>query len=202
MRVLGLDTSSPRPALALVEVSEEGRERSWLRPLPLKAAEAIAPELDLLLHEAGLSASDLSRVAVLSGPGSFTGLRAGTAFARGLARALGIPFVAIGTFHAAAASLREPADAAFLLDAGRGEVYRARIRRGQLDVDARPVPLDEAQAGAENGETPVVDLALLPAPLALAAARLALLGDSAARDTSPAYGRPSAAEEKLERGRA
>jgi tRNA threonylcarbamoyladenosine biosynthesis protein TsaB len=200
IRVLALDTASPRPALALLEVSEEGGERSWLRPLPLSAAEAIAPELDALLHEAGLPARDLSRIAVLSGPGSFTGLRAGTAFARGLARALGAPFVAIGTFNAAAAALPEPEGAVFILDAGRGEVHRARRRGGALDVDVSPVPVAVARSEAEKGSTPVVDLAFLPASLALAAARLALTAESGAGETAPAYGRRSAAEEKLERG--
>ena len=201
MRVLALDTASACPALALLEISEVGGERFWLRPLPLSAAEAVAPELGVLLNEAGLAARDLARVAVLSGPGSFTGLRAGTAFARGLARALGVPFVAIGTFDAAAAALPEPADAVFVLDAGRGEVHRARRRRGRLDVDAAPVPVAVARAEAENGSTSVVDLAFLPASLALAAARLALTGESVAGETGPAYGRRSAAEEKLERGR-
>jgi tRNA threonylcarbamoyladenosine biosynthesis protein TsaB len=200
MRVLALDTASPRPALALLDVSEEGGERFLLRPVPPSAAEAVAPELDALLREAGLAARDLARVAVLSGPGSFTGLRAGTAFARGLARALGAPFVAIGTFDAAAASLPEPADAVFVLDAGRGEVHRARRRGGRLDVDAAPLPLAVARTEAERESTPLFDLASLPASLALAAARLAVVREPAARGDSPAYGRRSAAEEKLEGG--
>ncbi len=168
---------------------------------PSRPPRRVAPELDALLREAGLSARDLSRVAVLSGPGSFTGLRAGTAFARGVARALGIPFVAIGTFDAAAAALPELAEAVFVLDAGRGEVHRARLRRGRLDVDASPVPLAVARAEAEAGATPVVDLALSRGSLALAAARLARAGEPGAGEANPAYGRRSAAEEKLERGR-
>ncbi len=201
MRVFALDTASPRPALALLEVSEEGGERSWLRPLPLSAAEAVAPELDALLHEAGLTARSLSRVAALSGPGSFTGLRAGTAFARGLARALEVPFVPIGTFEAAAEALPGPAEAVFVLAAGRGEVHRAGFRGGRLEVDATPVPFAPGGAGAESGSTPVVDLATFPASLALAAARLALSAERRNGEEAPAYGRRTAAEEKLDRGR-
>ncbi len=200
IRVLALDTASPRPALALLEVSDGEAERSRLRPLPPSAAESIAPELSALLAEAGLAAGDLSCVAVLAGPGSFTGLRAGIAFARGLSRALGVPFLPVGTFAAAAAALPHPSPAVFVLDAGRGEVHRARFDGRTLEVDAAPVPAATARDGAEGAAALLVDLASPPGSLALAAARLAAAGQTGVGERPPAYGRRSAAEEKLAGG--
>ena len=191
MRVLSLDSASPGPALAVADEAGQGR----IRPLPAAAAEALPRAVTEALGDAALGIADLDRVAVLSGPGSFTGLRAGIAFARGLARARGIPLVLVPTFRAASAALPEPADVLFVLDAGRGDVHAARRTGGRLSEEPAPRPRDAVLAEASAAGIPVVDLARAGLPLASAAARLA-----AAANPEPgrvAYGRPSAAEEKL-----
>jgi len=191
MRVLSIDTASPLPALALVEAGDDARGREALRPLPKGAAEALPSALQALLAGAALPLRAVERVAVLSGPGSFTGLRAGAAFARGLARALDVPLVAVPTFRAASEAV-PGGDADFLLDGGRGEVFRARRRGPELKDD--PAPLPREAALAEAGGRRLVELTAEGPVLAPA---LALL---AARETpspfAPAYGRRSAAEEK------
>lgn len=62
---------------------------------------AHASQLTLLiaevLHEVGVSFSDLSAVAVSKGPGSYTGLRIGVSTAKGLCYATGLPLIAVGT---------------------------------------------------------------------------------------------------------
>src|SRR5512132_2063497 len=111
MRVLALDTASPAPALALLlEGRPESGPRVELEELGSGAAETIPTRLALLLARAGIPIRSLEKIAVVSGPGSFTGLRAGIAFARGLARALDVPLVSASTFRTAAAAL-EPGDA-------------------------------------------------------------------------------------------
>jgi len=201
MRVLALDTASPFPALALVEVSDTGETRERIRPLPQAAAEAIAPRLAELLQDAGTSAGSLTCVTVLNGPGSFTGLRAGLAFARGLARALGVPLRLIGTFRAASNAFPEPVEVDFLLDAGRGDVYRARRRRGGLSEDLAPVPAVEALDACRAEGVAAIDLGATSGALASAAGRLALRPDEGSPSADPAYGRKSAAEEKMDGGR-
>jgi tRNA threonylcarbamoyladenosine biosynthesis protein TsaB len=191
MRVLSLDSASPGPALAVVD--EDGR--GPVSALPAAAAEALPNAVVAALAAAGLGIADLDRVAVLSGPGSFTGLRAGIAFARGLARARGIPLVLVPTFEAASASVADPADVLFVLDAGRGEVHAARRIGGRLSPEPILGPREEVLARARVDGTPVFDLGSAGLPLAAAAARVA-----AAAGPAPAggivYGRRSAAEEK------
>ena len=191
MRLLAIDTATPRPSLALVV---DGEERTV--ELPRQGAEALAPAVSSLLASAGLAPGDLERVAVVSGPGSFTGLRSSLAFARGLARATGAVLVPVPTFEAAGAAVPEPEDADFVLDALRGEVHRRRRRGGRLDPGDERLDRTLAKAGAAREGVATVDLDERGALLAPAAAALA----AAAPPDGPAglsYGRPPAAEERF-----
>ena len=64
---------------------------------------------------------DVTKVAVVTGPGSFTGLRVGVSFALGLAMGLRIPIVPLPTLELQAARSDEPVTA--VADAGRGRFY-------------------------------------------------------------------------------
>jgi tRNA A37 threonylcarbamoyladenosine modification protein TsaB len=107
----------------------------------------------------------------------------------------GIPLVAPSTFEAASAPLPSPADVAFVLDAGRGDVHAAWRVSGELSEEAAPLPRERALEQAARRGLPVHDLGASPLNLAAAVARLA----ASASDIEPVlarYGRPSAAEEK------
>lgn len=109
--------------------------------------EALAPLVQGVMRDAGLSFEDLDGVGVTVGPGSFTGLRVGLAFAQGLGAALGRPVAGLSTLDALAASVApDGRPLAAVIDARRGQVY-ARL------FDAEGAPLDEAEA------TPLTDLA-------------------------------------------
>jgi len=60
----------------------------------------LAPVVDEVMREAGAAFADLNRIAVVVGPGSFTGVRVGVAFARGLALALDIAAVGVSSLEA------------------------------------------------------------------------------------------------------
>jgi len=71
--------------------------------------------------EAGVAFADLTRIGVTVGPGSFTGLRVGLAFAKGLATALSIPCVGVNTLESLAYGTR--GFVAAVIDARMSQVY-------------------------------------------------------------------------------
>lgn len=75
------------------------------------------------MASAGLSFAELDRIVVTVGPGSFTGLRIGVAFAKGLALAHDTPVVGVGTLAALAASDAAPGLKAAVIEAGRGGIW-------------------------------------------------------------------------------
>jgi len=104
--------------------------------------ERLAPMVHEAMRDAGLDFSALRRIAVTVGPGSFTGLRVGLAFAKGLALALDIPCVGVGVLEALAAGATSGgAPLGFVcaaIDAKRGQIYL------QIFIDGRPVMAPDA----------------------------------------------------------
>lgn len=192
MRLLAIDTATPRPSLAVV--IDDGVPRTV--ELPRLGAEALAPAVASLLSAAELVPGDLDRIAVVSGPGSFTGLRSSLAFARGLARATGALLVPVPTFEAAAGAVPAPPDADLLLEALRGEVHRRCRRGGVLSPVGERLSREAAIIEADRAGVPVIDLgsaALLLAPAAAELARLAPDGEPGGL----VYGRLPAAIERF-----
>jgi tRNA threonylcarbamoyladenosine biosynthesis protein TsaB len=109
-------------------------------------AEALAPMVDEAMRAAGMAFAALDRLAVTTGPGTFTGQRVGLAFMRGLRVALKKPLAGITTLEAMAVAAIEEAGlpvAAALHDARRGEVYAYVGSRGCEIVSLRVAPFDE-----------------------------------------------------------
>lgn len=107
-------------------------------------AEALAPMVEEVMREAGLSFQRLDRLAVTIGPGTFTGQRVGLAFMRGLRSALAKPLLGTTSLAAMAEQARSEAGAsraAAIHDARRGEVYFEAV--GIL-VSARLLTFEEA----------------------------------------------------------
>jgi tRNA threonylcarbamoyladenosine biosynthesis protein TsaB len=88
-------------------------------------ADRLIELIDAALDMAGVGYPDLDVIAVNHGPGSFTGVRAGVAAARGLALALGRPVIAVNTLEvlAAAVGVRPAGTVVAAVDARRGQVY-------------------------------------------------------------------------------
>lgn len=108
-----IDTSSARSALALIDLdgtvaAEETHESGRTFDLPAHYREMTTGQT-------------VTRVAVATGPGSFTGLRVGVSFGLGLAMGLGIPVVPLRTLRIQAARVDGPVVA--VAEAGRGRVY-------------------------------------------------------------------------------
>ena len=126
MTTLAIDTSGPTLSLGLFDGAQA--LAVMREEIGRRHAERLRPVLEELFDAAGLRPSDLTRIGVVRGPGSFTGLRVGLAFARGLALATGAKAVGVSTFEAIAPSVaNDDAPFALVLDAKRGEVFAQRF---------------------------------------------------------------------------
>ena len=87
-----------------------------------KQSVALATECEKFMDECGTKWNDLSAIGVVIGPGSFTGIRLGIAYAKGLAMGLNIPVVGISAFDL---YLAATPDAFVAIDSGRGDFFVA-----------------------------------------------------------------------------
>lgn len=157
MIVLGIDSSSPVASAAVV--SDEILRAEYSLNLKKTHSEILLPMIDEVLRRSGIDAGMLDGVAVSGGPGSFTGLRIGSATAMGLAEGLGIPIINIPTLEALAFNVY-CSDRLIcpMMDARRLEVYAAAYRpengllRAVISPEALPVS-DFARQLNELGES-------------------------------------------------
>ena len=121
-KVLAIDTSTSRSCVAIIEGTDV------LYSGFKDGATAHGPSLPALVQEA-LAVSDVDEVVVGMGPGPFTGLRVGIAFAQSFALAREIPVRGVCSLDAIAAQIQEK-DFIITVDARRKEVYWARYTDG------------------------------------------------------------------------
>ena len=126
--LLGFDTATPATAVALLRGDEAFEARHDPAPgeRPGHATRLLALIAEVM-ERGGVGWSEIDRLAVGVGPGSFTGLRIGLASARSLAQARGLPLVGVSSLEALAAA---PASSgctrvAAVIDARRREVFAA-----------------------------------------------------------------------------
>jgi len=141
--LLAIDTASPTGSVALL--AGERLVGEILLHLKTTHSERLLGVVDQLLEAAGVALADLGALAVIKGPGSFTGLRVGMATAKGLSLALGIPLVGISTLRTLAANLPwSEHRVCALLDARKNEVYAGLFR----NVAGRMEPCGEERVMA------------------------------------------------------
>jgi tRNA threonylcarbamoyladenosine biosynthesis protein TsaB len=137
MRLLVIDTALGACTAAVFE--DERPLAVRFEPMTKGHQERLGGLVRDVMAEAGRSFDALDRIGVTVGPGSFTGLRVGLAFAQGLGAALDRPVVGVSALDALAASLDSGATpVAALIDARRGQVY------ARLFMDGAAVGADEA----------------------------------------------------------
>ena len=131
--VLGLDTSGPIGSIAL---AQQGRiVGEIVRPVTSHGASLPGAVADLL-DSSGLRPADLAAIAVGIGPGSFTGLRIGLSYAKGLAFAGGSAVIGVSSLDAIALAALESLSGrtkgavCVTIDARKGEVYAALYEIG------------------------------------------------------------------------
>jgi tRNA threonylcarbamoyladenosine biosynthesis protein TsaB len=213
MIVLSIDTCLAACQGALVDGT---RTLAAIRePMARGHQERLAPLVRDMMAQACAPFAVVDRIGVTVGPGSFTGLRVGLAFAKGLGLALAKPCVGVGTLHALAMDAEPLGPCAAVIDAGRGRVYVQMFDAGEPLTGPDVLTLEEALArlievfplgeftlagpGAHLvGEAwPAARQAAGQAPDPVVVARLAAIGP--ATPATPLYLRPADATPKAQR---
>jgi tRNA A37 threonylcarbamoyladenosine modification protein TsaB len=171
--VLAIDTASRSRVVVAVATPDGTQIRGVAmrgEPVGTMLPRAIVPMLPLLSHA----------VVVVTGPGTYTGVRAGMAGALGIAQARDLPLYGIGALEVAACSPIPDGDldSWVVADAGRGALYVAR--RGEAanprritaaDFDAGGAPVSSTESLAIDGLVVVDPVQALSAAVALALSR-------------------------------
>jgi tRNA threonylcarbamoyladenosine biosynthesis protein TsaB len=130
MIILAIDTCLSACSVAVLDGARVLARK--VEPMLRGHQERLAPLTAEAMAQADLTFDSLQRVGVTVGPGSFTGLRVGLAFAKGLGAALGIPVVGVGVLEALAAPLAaDPGTIFAVLEAKRGQVYLQAFSGGE-----------------------------------------------------------------------
>ncbi len=156
MRIIAIDTALAACSAAVLDTAYGGIVASESLPMVRGHAEALMPLLHRVMEQADMTFADIDRIAVTTGPGSFTGLRVGIAAARGIALAAGKPIVGLSTLSAYAAP-HMAADDSFpvvaAIDARHAHVYlQVFAPGGRTLTPPRLAPLGDAVHAA--AETP------------------------------------------------
>lgn len=193
MLVLAIDTALSACSAALVR---DGALVSLIvEPMERGHAERLAPLVDELVREASVAFATIDRIAVTVGPGSFTGVRVGLSFARGLALALGKPCIGVSTLEALAGEGDALRGAAVM---SAGEVFLAIYEGSHALVTPGRFPIEAARALVPDGATlhgPAAaqfarpGVSIIEAPFAdpVVLARLAAVRDPATNPPAPQY---------------
>src|SRR6478736_7570939 len=107
MIILALDTAGVDCAAAIYDSGRNTMLGEASDMIGKGHAEHLMGMVDRALDQAGVALSDVDRLAVTIGPGSFTGIRVGVAAARGFALSLGVPAVGITTLAVMAEAQRQ-----------------------------------------------------------------------------------------------
>lgn len=122
--ILAIDTATRWTGLALHDGTAVLAEAGWRSRE--RQTVSLAPAVATLLEQSGVTVSDVKGIAVSLGPGSYTGLRVGLGFAKGIALANQIPLIGVPTMDIVAASLAGMSGELIVIaEAGRGRVCAA-----------------------------------------------------------------------------
>ena len=142
MKILGIDSSSLVASAAIV--TDDILTAEYTVNFKKTHSQTLLPMIDEIVSMTGTDLEEIDAIAVSGGPGSFTGLRIGSATAKGLGLALKKPLIHVPTVDALAYNLWGAADLVCpIMDAKRNQVYTGiyRMREG-LSIVKEQCPMD------------------------------------------------------------
>jgi tRNA threonylcarbamoyl adenosine modification protein YeaZ len=155
MLILAIDTALDACAVGVLDTESTTMLAQQSLLMKRGHAEALVPLIAQVMAQSGVGYAALDRIAVTTGPGSFTGLRVGLSAARGIAMAAGKPVVGLTTLTAFAAPLvSENAGAPIIsaIDARHDHVYY-QVVAGDGTTLSKPkvAPIDEVFDALHHG---------------------------------------------------
>jgi tRNA threonylcarbamoyladenosine biosynthesis protein TsaB len=128
MLLLAIDTSGRQGSIALARAEENHtpRDIEMIEIMPLVGgtfSAQLIPQISTLISSNGYTRDAIGGLAVVCGPGSFTGLRVGLAALKALAEILNKPIAAVSLLEVIAFVSGANAEVVAAIDAGRGNVY-------------------------------------------------------------------------------
>jgi tRNA threonylcarbamoyladenosine biosynthesis protein TsaB len=155
MIILAIDTALDACSAAVLDTSAGKTIAAESQPMQRGHAEALMPLIARVMKQSGVAFAALDRIAVTTGPGSFTGLRVGLSAARGIALAADKPAVGLTTLAAYAAPIVAENGAHPILsaiDARHDHVYFQVVGGdGSPLVKPKVAPIAEALDAAQFG---------------------------------------------------
>jgi tRNA threonylcarbamoyladenosine biosynthesis protein TsaB len=155
MLILAIDTALDACAAAILDTDAGTPIAQESLAMKRGHAEALMPLIGRVIKQSGIGFFELDRIAVTTGPGSFTGLRVGISAARGIALAAGKPVVGLTTLSAYAAPVvsesgGHPVISA--IDARHDHVYFQVVGGdGSSLIEPRVARIEEALGAAQFG---------------------------------------------------
>jgi tRNA threonylcarbamoyladenosine biosynthesis protein TsaB len=155
MLILAIDTALDACAAAVLDSDAGKLMAQESQAMKRGHAEALMPLIARVIKSAGIAFASLDRIAVTTGPGSFTGLRVGLSAARGIALAADKPVVGVTTLTAYAAPVvtengEQPVISA--IDARHNQVYLQVVSGdGSSLIRPRLAPIEEALGASRFG---------------------------------------------------
>ncbi len=151
--ILNIETSTKNCSVALAQNGQTLLCKE-IAEMGYSHAEKLHVFIDEILAETAVSFSQLSAIAVSSGPGSYTGLRIGVSAAKGLSFALAIPLISIDTLTSLAHQVTQTDGVIIpMIDARRMEVYSALFNSNKQMVRGVEAQIITAESFAEVEET-------------------------------------------------
>ena len=182
MRVLAIDTALNACSVALAD--GEAVLAILSEPMQRGHAERLAPMVEEAMAQAGAAFESIDRLVVTTGPGSFTGVRVGLAFARAMALALSKPCVGVSTLEALALEQGEAGLRGAMIAAPAG-AYFALYQNGSPLI--APALLAQAALEAALASHPRMQMAEGAVPDIVALARRGATLDPARYPPKPLY---------------
>ncbi|WP_174735141.1 tRNA (adenosine(37)-N6)-threonylcarbamoyltransferase complex dimerization subunit type 1 TsaB [Mesobacillus harenae] len=123
MKILAIDTSNYTMGIGILIGDQVAGE--YITNLKKNHSVRVMPAIEALMHECEIKPSELTKIVVAKGPGSYTGVRIGVTIAKTLAWSLGIPITGVSSLEVVAASSGRHFEGKVspLFDARRGQIY-------------------------------------------------------------------------------